>query len=339
MNNDKKDYMLSVVIVTRNEEENIESCINSVLEAIKDIKNVEILLVDSASTDNTIEIAKKYPVKIIQLKPSWPLSSHAGRYIGSLHARGHYIQFIDGDMTLDKNWFINSIPILKKHAHIAGVVGIPTQEPYDNYLAKQFTNFFKKWSNNTKEGEIDTFGGAILFKRDALMESGSWNPYMVVEGEAELAIRVVNTGYNFYALLQPMTHHFGVKRVEMIDVIRQIFRCAIGQGQILRYSLKNRSIFRYCICRYKFFLLISIWLAIAIVSVIFLITLDSFIVFYLWIAGTFFILSYISIKKRSVKDGIWHFLDQLIKFPLILRGFLKTPKDPSAYPTEVQIKK
>ncbi len=52
--------LLSVTIITLNEEKNIERCLKSVLWAD------EILIVDSGSTDKTLEICKKYNCKIIQ---------------------------------------------------------------------------------------------------------------------------------------------------------------------------------------------------------------------------------------------------------------------------------
>lgn len=53
---------LSVVITTYNEEENIEDCLKSVIWAD------EILLVDSYSTDETLELAKRFPIQILQRK-------------------------------------------------------------------------------------------------------------------------------------------------------------------------------------------------------------------------------------------------------------------------------
>ncbi len=52
---------ISVVIITLNEEKNIERCIRSVVD-IAD----EIVVVDSLSTDRTKEICLKYPVKFIE---------------------------------------------------------------------------------------------------------------------------------------------------------------------------------------------------------------------------------------------------------------------------------
>lgn len=54
---------LSVVLATRNEEENIGDC----LESVKDIAD-EIIVVDESSTDKTGEIAKKYGAKVFKVK-------------------------------------------------------------------------------------------------------------------------------------------------------------------------------------------------------------------------------------------------------------------------------
>ena len=51
---------ISVIITTYNEEVNVAECVESVLWAD------EILLVDSFSTDGTIEIARRYPIEILQ---------------------------------------------------------------------------------------------------------------------------------------------------------------------------------------------------------------------------------------------------------------------------------
>jgi glycosyltransferase involved in cell wall biosynthesis len=51
---------VSVIITTFNEEVNVQACIESVLWAD------EILLVDSLSTDRTVELAREYPIRILQ---------------------------------------------------------------------------------------------------------------------------------------------------------------------------------------------------------------------------------------------------------------------------------
>jgi glycosyltransferase involved in cell wall biosynthesis len=57
----------SVVIRAFNEEKYIERLINGILQ--QTINSVEIILVDSGSTDGTLEIVSRYPVKVVHIRP------------------------------------------------------------------------------------------------------------------------------------------------------------------------------------------------------------------------------------------------------------------------------
>lgn len=332
----QSDYSLSVVIPALNEEENIGRCIESVVEATKELKR-EIIVVDSASTDNTVEIAQKYPVKIIQIKEKSLKSASAGKYIGNLFATDRYVQFLDSDMIIDKDWFNNALPLLDKNENIAGVVGIPSQEHYDNYLAKQFEKNFERFAENIKEGETEQAGGAILFRKGVLDECGSWNPYLVAEEEMELCRRVLQKGYGFYVIIAKSTHHYGLKEVNFLGVIKQIARYATGQGQILRYSFKDKNLRKYWVPLSKSFFGISLFLIFGLAAIASSFIFKTPILVYGWLTVilSFFIGE--SIKKRSFISGILHFGDQLLKYPFVLKGFLKTPRTPKTYPTDVKL--
>src|SRR4051812_22736882 len=80
---------LSVVIITNNEALNIERCLNSVLPISSDVT-----VIDSFSTDSTLTLCKKYPVKIEQKK--WEGYAFQKNY-GNLLARNNWILSIDAD--------------------------------------------------------------------------------------------------------------------------------------------------------------------------------------------------------------------------------------------------
>ena len=103
-----KDTNLSILIPARNEEANIEKCINSI-----DISNAlikEIIVLDDDSKDNTWEILKKMSSSIIKLnvikgkkKPEgWSGKSFAC-YQLSKYASSDWILFIDADTELEKD--------------------------------------------------------------------------------------------------------------------------------------------------------------------------------------------------------------------------------------------
>ena len=80
--------MLSVSIITKNEEDNIERCLDSVKWAN------EIIIVDSGSTDHTLEICKSYNCKIIETE--W-LGFGLTKQIGVNAATNNWILSIDAD--------------------------------------------------------------------------------------------------------------------------------------------------------------------------------------------------------------------------------------------------
>ncbi|WP_225181658.1 glycosyltransferase family 2 protein [Pectobacterium aroidearum] len=80
---------LSIGIITKNESELIEECLQSVNWAD------EIIVVDSGSTDSTVEIAHRYGAKVYHYD-DWP-GYGKQRQRAQSHASGDYIFFIDAD--------------------------------------------------------------------------------------------------------------------------------------------------------------------------------------------------------------------------------------------------
>ena len=84
--------MISAVIITKNEEKNIERCLRSI-EGIAD----EIVLVDSMSTDRTVEIAKQFNAQVIQKEFDGYIQD---KNLGNQHASNQMILSLDADEAL-----------------------------------------------------------------------------------------------------------------------------------------------------------------------------------------------------------------------------------------------
>lgn len=63
----RKAFTCSIVIRCYNEEKHIGKLLHGVMQ--QTIKDIEIIVVDSGSTDNTLSIVRRYPVKIVSIKP------------------------------------------------------------------------------------------------------------------------------------------------------------------------------------------------------------------------------------------------------------------------------
>jgi glycosyltransferase involved in cell wall biosynthesis len=83
---------LSIVIISYNEEKNIERCLQSVQKTAD-----EIVIVDSFSSDHTVEICKKYGAKIFERR--WQGYSHTKNF-GNQMASHNMILSIDADEAL-----------------------------------------------------------------------------------------------------------------------------------------------------------------------------------------------------------------------------------------------
>jgi glycosyltransferase involved in cell wall biosynthesis len=90
----KDDPLVSVVITTKNEEKNIENCLQSIKN--QTFKNIELIVVDNFSEDKTAELAKKYAAKVY-FKGN---ERSAQRNYGAQVAQGKYLIYLDADMIL-----------------------------------------------------------------------------------------------------------------------------------------------------------------------------------------------------------------------------------------------
>ncbi len=93
----KNDPMVSVVITTKNEEKNIESCLRSIKG--QTFTNIELIVVDNFSEDKTVEIAKRYGAKVYFKGPE----RSSQRNYGAQVANGEYLLYLDADMILSPN--------------------------------------------------------------------------------------------------------------------------------------------------------------------------------------------------------------------------------------------
>jgi len=90
----KNKYLLTIITCCYNSEKSIENCVKSVLKQITD--DVEYLIIDGASTDNTLNILEKYSdkIRIVSEKDS---GIYNAMNKGIDKAQGKYIIFMNSD--------------------------------------------------------------------------------------------------------------------------------------------------------------------------------------------------------------------------------------------------
>lgn len=144
----KKQILLSVVLATRNEEQNIGRCLEAAGKIFSGMpgKSGEIIVFDEYSDDNTVEIAKKHGAKVY-LEPHHD-NFHITKQMAIDRASGSWILQLDADEVVT--------PELARE--IRGVIGMSDEEivvrvPQDRKKEK----LFKRHTDNLiKRGDISS---------------------------------------------------------------------------------------------------------------------------------------------------------------------------------------
>lgn len=184
---------ISVVVPACNSEKTIASTLEALLAQDYSEGNIEIIVVDDGSTDNTGEIVKKFPVKYLYQENKGPA---AARNLGWKTAKGQIICFTDSDCVPEKEWVSK---IIKGYTSddIAGVGGSYGIVNSDSLLARcVHEEIIQRHLKSPKE--VNYLGGFnVSYRRSVLEEvDGFDESYSDASGEDnELAYKIIKKGY------------------------------------------------------------------------------------------------------------------------------------------------
>lgn len=105
---------ISIVVPVYNVENYIDRCIESIIN--QTYKNIEIILVDDGSKDNSGKICDKYANRDKRIKVVHKLNGglSSARNAGLDVCSGEYVGFVDGDDWIEKNMYEILISMIKK---------------------------------------------------------------------------------------------------------------------------------------------------------------------------------------------------------------------------------
>lgn len=189
---------LSVIIPTINE----EKYLNETLQCLQklDPQAYEVIVVDGGSTDQTLSIASRFPVKILKSKTGRSVQMNKGATI----AQGNYLCFLHADTLVPTDLVLRINETLDNpRLVLGGFVSI--------MCGKERIRWFTSWLNYIKthlgpfiyrpyrylfQGLRLLFGDQVMFcRRKDFVQIGGFDEDIPIMEEADFCLRINKLGY------------------------------------------------------------------------------------------------------------------------------------------------
>lgn len=161
--------MFSVIVLTKNEEDRIKACLESIKWAD------ELIVIDQGSSDRTLELVKKYTDKIF-IKDNSDFSLR--RNLGMEKATGNWVLYLDADervlepLKKEIEWVVTSKGQFSAYAISRKNVIFGQKVNYGPYKKDWVIRLFKKDHFKTWVGEVHeygTFTGKLGYLKNSLL--------------------------------------------------------------------------------------------------------------------------------------------------------------------------
>ncbi|MBB6142809.1 glycosyltransferase involved in cell wall biosynthesis [Silvibacterium bohemicum] len=193
---------LSVVVIGRNEGQRLVRCLESIAAIRSAHPELEVIYVDSASSDGSRETATRLGAKTIALEASHPTAA-LGRNAGWKQASAEYVLFLDGDTILHPDFPERAFESLLADPAIAAVWGHRREIHPEASLYNRILDL--DWIY--PPGPAEFCGGDVLMRRSALEAAGGYDGTLIAGEEPELCRRMRALGYQILHIDAPMTGH------------------------------------------------------------------------------------------------------------------------------------
>jgi len=199
---------------------------------VTDATTTEIIVADSLSDDETVAVAARFPVKVVQLAHRADRGCGSAAQLGFQYARGARILLLDGDMEVAPDFLPAAQRALDADPKLAGVGGLVI----DKVMTLEFQRRQVSRPANSQPGVKQHLNGGGLFRAEAFRQSG----YLADRNlhaceEFELGSRLSADGWHFLRLDVPAVYHFG-HATPPYRLLRNRWRSKylFGQGELLR---------------------------------------------------------------------------------------------------------
>lgn len=262
---------MSVIVVSYNTRQLLDDCLGSLLVADVPPGGMEIIVVDNASADGSVEmVSGKYP-QVILLPCNENLGFSAANNRGSAVARGEYLLFLNSDTVVYSDSLVKPLAYLRENPQVGALTvrliypngerdpdnhrGFPT--PWNAMChfsglsrlfprSPRFNGYFLSYEDFSQVHGVPVIAGSYMMMPRALdRQLGGWDETYFFYGEdIDYCYRISAAGYEivYYPLVEVL-HYKGASsglRKESADVARPPKETRI---KVARESIRAMQIF------------------------------------------------------------------------------------------------
>ena len=191
-----------VVAIGRNEGERLKRCLQSVSDANT------IIYVDSGSSDGSAQWARDQGLEVVALDITIPFTASRARnagfkYLRKLAPELNFVQFIDADCELNRDWPGLALCFLAAHSQVAAVCGRLRERFPDRTIYNWLCD--REWDGPV--GEIRSCAGNVMMRAHALEIVGGYREDVIAGEEYELSVRLRAAGWRSWRIGIEMALH------------------------------------------------------------------------------------------------------------------------------------
>lgn len=265
--------LVTVGLITYNSADFVEETLNSIYN--QDYQNIELIVSDDCSTDNTVDLCRKWlsehelrftRAKLVTSEKNSGLSGNSNRAFNE--AKGEWYKSFDGDDIMAPNAISSYVEFINEHPEamqvVAKVINFNgktewTTEKLDNltkYVCRESATSKTQLSVITK---ILFFRGTSHFARTELIKSvGAFDERFPMLEDQPLVIRLIGAGYKLYYIDKIMSRY----RVRDDSTAHSAVYNSLLTNNIVRQYRDYKLLFRieYCTKIWKLMTRFSIWM-------------------------------------------------------------------------------